>query len=168
MVERVAARPMWVVSMASAANRVRGSNRTRKLGWDFSLIYSPSPTNAKSSPSRMMNVTSSGPPGGPLHEPLDVTPQQQTRLHAFDLRHDCLERALRDLLIEADCDLTETGALTKPFVFRMTGNMVEEGVKILHEEREKRPELFEKVEFHGIETPIEHVAQRAVELAKAG
>ncbi len=61
----------------------------------------------------------------------------------------------------------ETGALSKPFVFRMTGNMVEEGVRLLTEEREKRPELFAQVEFFGIETPIEHVAKRAVELARA-
>ncbi len=45
----VAARPMLVVSMANAASRVRGSKRTRKVGWDFSLMYSPSPKNTKSS-----------------------------------------------------------------------------------------------------------------------
>jgi succinyl-CoA synthetase beta subunit len=60
-----------------------------------------------------------------------------------------------------------TGALSKPFVFRMTGNMVEEGVRILNDERKKRPQLFDNVEFFGIETPIEHVAKRAVELAKS-
>ncbi|MBN1476355.1 acetate--CoA ligase family protein [Candidatus Sumerlaeota bacterium] len=59
----------------------------------------------------------------------------------------------------------ETGALTKPFIFRMTGNMVEEGMRLLSEERERRPELFANVQFFGIETPIEHVAKRAVEAA---
>lgn len=61
----------------------------------------------------------------------------------------------------------ETKALTKPFIFRMTGNMVEEGMRLLTEEKQRRPDLFDKVEFYGIETPIEHVARRAVEKAKA-
>jgi len=45
--------------------------------------------------------------------------------------------------------------------------MWQEGVKIFEEARRETPELFEKIEFHGIEVPIEDIAKRAVELAKA-
>jgi len=62
--------------------------------------------------------------------------------------------------------LTEHG-LSKPMVMRMTGNMWQEGVRLFDEAKKEHPELFEQVEIHGIETPIEEVAQRAVELAKA-
>ena len=57
--------------------------------------------------------------------------------------------------------------LSKPMVLRMTGNMWQEGVKIFEEARRETPGLFEKIEFHGIEVPIEDIAKRAVELAKA-
>ena len=57
--------------------------------------------------------------------------------------------------------------LSKPMVLRMTANMWQEGVKIFEEARRETPELFEKIEFHGIEVPIEDIAKRAVELAKA-
>ncbi|HUV31208.1 MAG TPA: ATP-grasp domain-containing protein [Acidobacteriota bacterium] len=56
--------------------------------------------------------------------------------------------------------------LSKPVVMRMTGNMWEEGVRLFEEAREADPTLMDKVEFHGIETPIEEIAQRAVELAR--
>jgi succinyl-CoA synthetase beta subunit len=56
--------------------------------------------------------------------------------------------------------------LSKPMVMRMTGNMWQEGVRIFEEARKESPELFEKIEFHGIEIPIEEIANRAVELAK--
>jgi succinyl-CoA synthetase beta subunit len=58
--------------------------------------------------------------------------------------------------------------LSKPMVMRMTGNMWQEGVRIFEEARAETPELFEKVEFHGIEVPIEDIARKAVELAKGG
>ncbi len=61
--------------------------------------------------------------------------------------------------------------LSKPMVMRMTGNMWQEGVRIFEEARQASPELFKNVEFHGIETPIEEISKRAVELAatqKAG
>lgn len=61
--------------------------------------------------------------------------------------------------------LNEHG-LSKPMVMRMTGNMWEDGVRIFEDARKKSPELFEKIEFHGIEIPIEDIAKRAVELAK--
>ncbi len=57
--------------------------------------------------------------------------------------------------------------LSKPMVMRMTGNMWQEGVRIFEEAKQASPELFENVEFHGIETPIEEIAKRAVELAAA-
>ncbi len=56
--------------------------------------------------------------------------------------------------------------LSKPMVMRMTGNMWQEGVRIFEEARKESPELFEKIEFHGIEKPIEEIAKRAVELAR--
>jgi succinyl-CoA synthetase beta subunit len=61
--------------------------------------------------------------------------------------------------------LNEHG-LSKPMVVRMTGNMWQEGVRIFEEAKQKNPELFDKIEFHGIEIPIEEIAKRAVNLAK--
>jgi succinyl-CoA synthetase beta subunit len=58
--------------------------------------------------------------------------------------------------------------LSKPMVMRMTGNMWQEGVRIFEEEKRANPELFKNVEAHGIETPIEEIARKAVELAKGG
>ncbi|HWR84094.1 MAG TPA: ATP-grasp domain-containing protein [Candidatus Deferrimicrobium sp.] len=57
--------------------------------------------------------------------------------------------------------------LSKPMVVRMTGNMWEEGVCIFEEARQTSPQLFRNIEFHGIATPIEEIAKRAVELARA-
>ncbi|HEY3296642.1 MAG TPA: ATP-grasp domain-containing protein [bacterium] len=56
--------------------------------------------------------------------------------------------------------------LSKPMVVRMTGNKWEEGLKIFAEARNSSPQLFSQLEFHGIETPIEEISKRAVELAK--
>lgn len=56
--------------------------------------------------------------------------------------------------------------LSKPLVMRMTGNMWQEGVRIFEEEKKANPELFKHIEAHGIETPIEEISARAVELAK--
>jgi len=59
--------------------------------------------------------------------------------------------------------------LSKPMVCRMTGNMWQEGVRLFDEAKKENPELFKDFEFHGIETPIEKIAERAVELTtKAG
>ena len=57
--------------------------------------------------------------------------------------------------------------LSKPMVVRMTGNKWEEGLKIFEQARTETPAIFSKLEFHGIETPIEDIAKRAVELAKS-
>ena len=56
--------------------------------------------------------------------------------------------------------------LSKPMVLRMTGNMWEEGVRIFEQAKKENPEIFKNIEIHGIETPIEEIAKRAVELAK--
>jgi succinyl-CoA synthetase beta subunit len=56
--------------------------------------------------------------------------------------------------------------LSKPMVLRMTGNMWEEGVRIFRKAKKENPEIFKNIEIHGIETPIEEIAKRAVELAK--
>ena len=58
--------------------------------------------------------------------------------------------------------------LSKPMVLRMTGNVWQEGVRIFKEEKEKNPEIFKNIEIHGIQTPIEEISKRAVELAKKG
>jgi succinyl-CoA synthetase beta subunit len=55
--------------------------------------------------------------------------------------------------------------LSKPMVLRMTGNMWEEGVRIFQEAKKENLEIFKNIEIHGIETPIEEIAKRAVELA---
>ena len=57
--------------------------------------------------------------------------------------------------------------LSKPMVVRMTGNKWEEGLKIFAQAKSESPELFKQIEFHGIETPIEDISQRAVELARS-
>jgi succinyl-CoA synthetase beta subunit len=56
--------------------------------------------------------------------------------------------------------------LSKPMVLRMTGNMWEEGVRIFQEAKKENPEIFKNIEIHGIETPIEEIAKRAVKLAQ--
>jgi succinyl-CoA synthetase beta subunit len=56
--------------------------------------------------------------------------------------------------------------LSKPMVLRMTGNMWEEGVRIFQEAKRENPEIFKNIEIHGIETPIEEIAKRAVELTE--
>ncbi len=56
--------------------------------------------------------------------------------------------------------------LSKPLVMRMTGNMWQEGVRLFEECKKEDPSLMAKVEFHGIETPIEEISKRAVELAR--
>ena len=58
--------------------------------------------------------------------------------------------------------------LSKPMVMRMTGNMWQEGVRLFEEAKNENPDLFKHIEFHGIETPIEEISKRAVELAKGG
>jgi succinyl-CoA synthetase beta subunit len=61
----------------------------------------------------------------------------------------------------------EGHGLSKPMAMRMTGNMWREGMAIFEKARKERPELFEHIEIHGIETPIEEVVKRAVALAKS-
>jgi succinyl-CoA synthetase beta subunit len=56
--------------------------------------------------------------------------------------------------------------LSRPMVLRMTGNMWEEGVRIFQKEKKENPQIFKNIEIHGIETPIEEIAKRAVELAE--
>lgn len=58
-------------------------------------------------------------------------------------------------------------SLSKPMVMRMTGNMWQEGIRIFEEAKKESPELFKNIEIHGIETPIEEIAKKAVALAKS-
>jgi succinyl-CoA synthetase beta subunit len=55
---------------------------------------------------------------------------------------------------------------SKPMVMRMTGSMWKEGVRVFEDARRENPELFANVEIHGIQTPIEEVAKRAVQLVR--
>jgi len=55
--------------------------------------------------------------------------------------------------------------LSKPMVLRMTGNMWKEGLEIFEQAKKENPGIFKNIEIHGIETPIEEIAKRAVELA---
>ncbi len=56
--------------------------------------------------------------------------------------------------------------LSKPMVLRMTGNMWEQGVRIFEQVKKENPEIFKNIEIHGIETPIEEIAKRAVGLVR--
>ena len=56
--------------------------------------------------------------------------------------------------------------LSKPMVLRMTGNMWKEGLEIFEQAKKENPEIFKNIEIYGIETPIEEIAKRAVELVK--
>ena len=54
------------------------------------------------------------------------------------------------------------------YIFRSFDQGVtwEEGVRMFEEAKAEDPALMEKIEFHGIETPIEEISKRAVELAR--
>jgi succinyl-CoA synthetase beta subunit len=54
----------------------------------------------------------------------------------------------------------------KPMIMRMTGNMEEEGRRILEEAKSKSPELFAKIKVYPYTTPIEEVVQEAIAVAK--
>jgi succinyl-CoA synthetase beta subunit len=54
----------------------------------------------------------------------------------------------------------------KPFIMRMTGNMEEEGRRILEEAKAKDPELFANVKVYPYSTPIEEVVREAIEVAR--
>jgi succinyl-CoA synthetase beta subunit len=54
----------------------------------------------------------------------------------------------------------------KPFIMRMTGNMEEEGRRILEEAKAKDPGLFANVKVYPYSTPIEEVVREAIEVAK--
>ena len=56
--------------------------------------------------------------------------------------------------------------LSKPMVVRMTGNKRKESVSIFERAKKETPHLFGKIEFQGIEVPIEDITKRAVHLAK--
>ncbi len=49
-VDSVPAKPILLVAVASADRIVSGSNRLRKCGMDFSVMYRPSATKAKAMP----------------------------------------------------------------------------------------------------------------------
>ena len=61
---------------------------------------------------------------------------------------------LRKYVNTLDPDLTIFAILT-PFP----------GTQIFEEAKQAQPDLFSRVEIHGIDTPIEEISKRAVELA---
>ncbi len=54
----------------------------------------------------------------------------------------------------------------KPMVMRMTGNMEEEGRRIIEEAKAAQPELFGSIKVYPYSTPIEEVVQEAISIAK--
>ncbi len=56
--------------------------------------------------------------------------------------------------------------LSKPMVMRFTGNMWKEGMQIFEDAKKENPKLFERIEYHGIEMPIEEIAKRVVQVAR--
>ncbi len=54
----------------------------------------------------------------------------------------------------------------KPMVMRMTGNMEEEGRRIIEEAKTAHPELFGNIRIYPYTTPIEEVVQEAIAIAK--
>jgi succinyl-CoA synthetase beta subunit len=54
----------------------------------------------------------------------------------------------------------------KPMVMRMTGNMEEEGRRIIEEAKATHPELFGRIRIYPYTTPIEEVVQEAISIAK--
>lgn len=54
----------------------------------------------------------------------------------------------------------------KPMIMRMTGNMEEEGRRIIEEAKAESPELFAKIKVYPYTTPIEEVVQEAIAVAK--
>lgn len=126
------------------------------MGNDFIHYYGGSPAN----------FMDSG--GGPTPERiaqmlilLDENPQVKA---IFGARFGGISRC--DDFARGVIKFLKEHGLSKPMVMRMTGNMWEEGVKIFDEERKAHPDLFRIIEIHGIETPIEEIAKRAVELAR--
>ena len=55
----------------------------------------------------------------------------------------------------------------KPMVMRMTGNMEEEGRRIIEEAKGTEPELFKDIKIYPYTTPIEEVVQEAIAVAKS-
>ncbi len=54
----------------------------------------------------------------------------------------------------------------KPMIMRMTGNMEEEGRRIIEEAKTNDPEMFAKIKVYPYTTPIEEVVQEAIAVAK--
>ncbi len=55
----------------------------------------------------------------------------------------------------------------KPMVMRMTGNMEEEGRRIIEEAKAAEPELFKEIRIYPYTTPIEEVVQEAIAVARS-
>jgi len=53
----------------------------------------------------------------------------------------------------------------KPMIMRMTGNMEEEGRKILEQAKRDEPELFKKIKVYSVDTPIEEVIKETIRAA---
>jgi len=127
------------------------------MGIDFLVSYGGRPANFMDS--------GGGPTPERLAKMLELLEDNPNVVAIFGARFGGISRC-DDFAKGVVMFLKEKG-LTKPMAMRMTGNMWQEGVRIFEEARKKDPELFKNIEIYGIETPIEHVAKRAIELARA-
>jgi succinyl-CoA synthetase beta subunit len=127
------------------------------MGIDFLVSYGGRPANFMDS--------GGGPTPERLAKMLELLEDNPNVVAIFGARFGGISRC-DDFAKGVVMFLKEKG-LTKPMAMRMTGNMWQEGVRIFEEARKENPELFKKIEIYGIETPIEHVAKRAIELARA-
>ena len=105
-----------------------------------------------------------------LRQPLDLAPQEQTRLHTLDFGHDGLERTFRDLLVDADRHNTETGTLPQVVVRDLGDRDVEPTHSIL-QPPEHRALILQgagagEMQFDG-EEPDDHRARRSRRFSRA-
>jgi succinyl-CoA synthetase beta subunit len=127
------------------------------MGIDFLVSYGGRPANFMDS--------GGGPTPQRLAKMLELLEDNPDVVAIFGARFGGISRC-DDFARGVVMFLKEKG-LTKPMAMRMTGNMWQEGVRIFEEARKEHPEIFKNIEIYGIETPIEHVAKRAIELARA-
>jgi len=55
----------------------------------------------------------------------------------------------------------------KPMIMRMTGNMEEEGRKVLEFAKQEHPDLFKNIKVYSVTTPIEEVIKETISVAES-
>ena len=126
------------------------------MGNDFIQYYGGKPAN--------FMVSGGGPTPERLAQMLTLLDENPQVKAIFGARFGGISRC-DDFAKGVVMFLKEHG-LSKPMVLRMTGNMWKQGLEIFDKAEKENPELFKNIEIHGIETPIEEIAKRAVELGK--